>query len=316
MLGAFRPGGWLDAGDLRWAGLLVLLGVGLALVPTFGGPFVISFLIGTFVFMSLAIGFNVIAGYAGQFSLGHVLFYGIGAYGAILAVNRLGVNWLVAIAIATVASLVLAGVIGYVTLRLHGLFFAFGTLGAAEFVRRLALNTEAIGGGRGVVVSAAEIGYSTGKFYYAALSVLVLGVLLNVFVDRSLFGTCLEAVRDDKPKAAAVGINTWLYKNIAFGLSAVVPAMAGAVHAFYLLSVEPNFAFSPSTSITMQLMVILGGLGTVLGPLVGGIVFYGVREYASYTFPQLHFIVTGALMIVLVLYMPEGIVPKLEEFRR
>lgn len=299
-------------GRVRWL-LLAVVAVGLLVAPFVGSQFVLSFLLGSFVFMSLAIGFNIIAGYAGQFSLGHVLFYGIGGYAAVFSVSEFGLHWLVAVVFATVVSVVAAAAIGYVTLRLHGLFFAFGTLGAAEFVRRLALNVDALGGGRGLIVSASALGYSAEKFYYAALAVLALGVALNVFIDRSLFGTRLEAIRDDKPKAATVGTNTWLYKNLAFVLSAVVPAAAGAIHAFYLLSVEPNSAFSANASITMQLMVILGGLGTVFGPLVGGAVFYAVREYASYTFPQLHFIVTGGLLILLILYMPQGIVPTLED---
>lgn len=307
-----RVGRVVPHGRVRWV-LLGVVALALVAVPFVGDQFVISFLVGSFVFMSLAIGFNVIAGYAGQFSLGHVLFYGIGGYAAVFGVSELGLHWLVAVVFATGVSAVAAGAIGYVTLRLHGLFFAFGTLGAAEFTRRLALNVDTFGGGRGMVVPASALGYSTEKFYYAALAVLALGVALNVFVDRSLFGTRLEAIRDDKAKAATVGTNTWLYKNLAFVLSAVVPAAAGAVHAFFLLSVEPNSAFSANASITMQLMVILGGLGTVFGPLVGGAVFYAVREYASYTFPQLHFIVTGGLLIVLILYMPGGIVKELED---
>lgn len=303
----------------RWKGTLlqdrtmvsigIVIGFVLLSVPfVTSGSYLPSFLLGMYVFMTLAIGFNIIAGYAGQFSLGHVLFYGIGGYAGAISVLNFGIPWTTGVLVAGAVGIAVAIPIGYITLRLHGLFFAFATLAVAEMFRFLFLGWSYVNAAGGLSMSPQKLNFSMPKFYIAAFIVLILGLLLQVFLDRSLFGTRLQALRDDEMKAESVGINTWYYKNLAFILSAVFPAMAGAIHTYFLLFISPADAFDPVISITMQLMVILGGLGTILGPIIGGVIFYSLRETASFTFPQLHFLVTGAVLIVMIIYMPEGIV--------
>jgi len=294
--------------DTRWQLIVGLVAVVLlALVPfVIPGEFWPGFILGLMVFMILAIGFNIIAGYAGQFSLGHVFFYGIGGYIGAVSVVKFGLSWQVGLILAGIGAILVAIPVGYITLRLHGIFFAFGTLAVAEMARIGFLSWGYVGAAAGIPFPP-NFPFDLTVFYLITLSLLVLSVLLNVFHDRSQYGVKLQALRDDETKAKAIGINTWLYKNVAFVLSGILPAMAGAVQTYFFLFIDPRGAFNPLISITMQLMVVLGGIGTIAGPLLGGSVFYGVREVASFTFPQLHFLVTGLLMIVLIIYMPEGV---------
>lgn len=301
----------LPAGSRAGYAAATVTVIGLVALPGAISPddtYVLSYVIGLLVFITLAISFNLIAGYAGQFSLGHILFYGLGGYVSAVGVTKFGLHWLPSLAIAVVLATALAGVVGFVTLRLHGIYFATGTLAVAEFSRIAMANWEYVNGATGINLPPTSVGYFVFKWYYVVLAITALTVLVSLVFERTVFGSRLEAIRDNEAKAQAVGINTWVAKNVAFVVSAVPAAAIGAAHVYFLLSIDPAGAFAPMKSIQMQLMVILGGLGTVLGPIVGGALFYGVRETSVLVHPRLHFLITGPLMVLMILYAPEGIV--------
>jgi branched-chain amino acid transport system permease protein len=258
-----------------------------------------------FIFIGLAGGFNIIAGFTGQLSLGHAVFFGAGGYVTVL-VWKAGYTLWFSLFAATLVSIVFAVIVGVITLRLSGLYFAFGTLAVSEATRLYITQWQAVNASAGLAVTTPPPLSSTG-FYILGLSLVVILTVTTYLLKHSIFGMRLQAIRDDEIKAKAQGINVWLYMNISFVLSAIFPAIAGGIYAMHLRRIGPS-VFAANININMQLMAVLGGLGTVLGPPLGGALFYSVFQYAGVNFPQFQLLITGVLLIIVILYIPEGLI--------
>jgi branched-chain amino acid transport system permease protein len=277
----------------------------LALMPAALSPFLIQFLINLFMLAVLAESWNIIGGFTGYASFGNVAFFGIGAYTT--GVLMTAAEWPFALALPAggLLAMAFAALIGVPILRLKGHYFAIATLGVAETMREIVYNLRITGGGTGLTT---PITKSALPFFYLMLAILIAATLVNWWLSASRFGYGLIAIREDEDAAAAMGINTALYKTAAFALSAAFAGLAGGVFAYWITFIDPEGVFKVSTTILMIIMAVFGGMGTVVGPLLGALVLASVSELLSTQLVSLAELFNGAIVILVVLFMPKGLV--------
>jgi branched-chain amino acid transport system permease protein len=282
-----------------------LLVVVLAAAPAALSPFLVQFLINLFMLAVLAESWNIIGGFTGYASFGNVAFFGIGAYttGVLLT----AAEWPFALALPAggLLAMAFAALIGMPILRLKGHYFAIATLGVAETMREIVYNLKITGGGTGLTM---PITKSALPFFYLMLAILLAATLVNWWLSNSRFGYGLVAIREDEDAAAAMGINTALYKTAAFALSAAFAGLAGGVFAYWITFIDPEGVFKVGTTILMIIMAVFGGMGTVVGPLLGALVLASVSELLSTQLASLAELFNGAIVILVVLFMPKGLV--------
>jgi len=290
----------------RWAPVVsgvVVLGL-LAAAPAALSPFLVQFLINLFMLAALAESWNIIGGFTGYASFGNVAFFGVGAYTTGILLTRAA--WPLALALPTggAVAMLFAGLIGMPILRLKGHYFAIATLGVAETTREIVYNLEITGAGTGLVM---PISRSPIPFFYLMLGILVAATLVNRWLSASRFGYGLIAIREDEDAAAAMGINTPLYKTLAFALSGAFAGLAGGVFADWITFIDPDGVFKVGTTIQMIIMAVFGGMGTVAGPLLGAVVLASISELLSTQLVSLAELFNGLVVILVVLFMPKGL---------
>jgi branched-chain amino acid transport system permease protein len=290
---------------VRALGLLAVITA--AAIPLVTGSYIVSFTVQLFMFVILAYSWNVISGYTGYTSFGHTSFFGIGAYTCTLLVLKAGIAWPVAAVAGGAVALVLALPLGVVMLRLRGSFFAIGMFGLARVFEAIAFGwSEVTQGGTGLYLPPV---YDLRPLYYSLMAVAVGMVLLTYRLDNSRFGLQLLAIREDEDAAEALGVKTTRLKVLAFVLSAVAPGACGGLYAVYLSFIDPPTAFSPATELTTIAMVLFGGLGTVLGPLLGAVVLSILYEVLWARLPQIYLGAVGVAIAAVILLMPRGVIP-------
>jgi branched-chain amino acid transport system permease protein len=275
------------------------------------------------IFMGCATSWNMFSGYSGYVNLGSAVFYGVGAYTITLLADHLNVPgngdlfWLVPV--GGLAAMIVAIPVGLIALRVRRHTFVVITI-AIFFVFQLsAINFSFTGGTAGLeipLIPWLETNYNK-PFYYTALAIVVFATLLSVTVRRSRFGLQLLAIRDDEDRAAGLGVKVFAVKLVGFTLSAFAVGMGGALYAIFIGQIYPQFVFNPIFDISIALMAILGGLGTLTGPLLGALVLESLQQYLAIRFSNgsLYLIIFGALFLVIVLFMPQGVVVFLGDYR-
>ena len=286
--------------------LWFLLALGLALLPSALTVYMRSFALFTMMYVVLALSWNIISGFTGYTSFGHVAFYGIGAYACAILVADHHWHWVASLVAGAVIAGVVAAAVGYPVLRLKGPYFAIAMLGLAEGTRVIATVWDSLThGGLGISLPSAETSMAT---YYGMLVLLALTIVVAYAVGHSRFGIRLNAIREDEGAAEALGIDATRYKLAAFTLSAIFPAVAGGIQAYKVLYIDPPSVFFVQITIAMALMSMLGGKGTVVGPIVGAVVLYTAQELTWVNFPSAHLIAYGLFIIVVARFMPRGLV--------
>jgi branched-chain amino acid transport system permease protein len=284
----------------------------LAMLPAFLSGYHVSFLIQVFMWIALAGSWNIISGFTGYVSFGHVAFFGIGTYTAALLITKAGWPWLPAGLAGSIPAMLLALVIGYPCLRLKGPYFAISMLGLNEVVRALVSYFEGFtGGGSGISLPPIV---ATVPVYYAMGAVALTVPLVTYYIITSRFGLRLLSIREDELAAEAMGINTARHKLYAFLLSAAFPGIVGGFYAWYASHVEPMSVFPLITTITMIIMCLLGGSGTVLGPVLGAVLLSIFQEMVWARFLWVHQALLGTLIVAVVLLMPRGILGILRQY--
>lgn len=276
----------------------------------------------TFIMMTLYAGllaqaWNLLGGYGGQFSFGHALFFGTGAYVQALAQLSGGLNAWLALGGAVLAAAAVGAFVGALTFRygLKGSYFALVTLAFAEVFRILAVSAGFTGGGVGLMLplreSAGNLQFGSRKGYIALMLALVVAALLvTCWLRHSRFGARLQAVRDNEDAARALGVDPF---NVKLGAIVVSAAFMGAAGAFYLQVfqyIDPAIAFGPATSVEALVGAIVGGLGTLWGPLLGAAVLHLLAEATRNLFgnlPGLNMVIYGSVLVLIVLFLPRGI---------
>ena len=254
---------------------------------------------------TLVLSFNFLFGIAGQLAFSHVAFYGIGAYACAILVADYRWHWLSTLGAGAVLAAVVGVVIGYPVLRLKGPYFAIAMLGAAEGTRVVATVWDSLThGGLGISLPSVENSVET---YYAMLGLMLLTIAVAYAVGHSRFGIRLNAIREDEVAAEALGIDATRYKLAAFALSAVFPAVAGGIQTYKVLYIDPPSVFFIQITIAMALMSMLGGKGTVLGPILGAVLLYTAQELTWVNFPTAHLIAYGLFIVLVARFMPRGL---------
>jgi branched-chain amino acid transport system permease protein len=306
-----------------------LLGVlaALAAVPfTTSNAYYLDVIVQIYLWAAAATAWNLLGGYAGQFSLGHAAFFGIGAYTSSLLFLGIGLTpWLGMLAGGVLAA-TFALVIGYLSIRLRGPFFTLSTIALAEVLLILAVHWRALtGGAEGVSLpyAASVLAFTfDDKRAYALVGVGLLGLALLVVqrIERARLGYYLVAVREEEEAARAVGVPVLHVKLIAAAASAFLTAMAGTFYAQYVLWIEPAHTFSLDVSVQLALIVIIGGLGTLWGPLIGAALIIPLnmflRAWLGAAVSGLYLVVYGVVLVLVVLYAREGVVAEVQRRRR
>ena len=273
----------------------------------------------TLIFFTAYIGqsWNILGGYAGQFSFGGVMFFGTGAYTSSILLTTFGIPPIIGIVFAIIAGALLGFIVGFMSFRsgLKGSYFALITLAFAELLRVLANSVEFTGGGVGLFLTYApglkDLQFKTPTgFYYFALLMMLISIVIALWLERSRFGAQLVAIRENEEAAEALGINTLKCKIYAIMIMGAMGGAAGTFYAQKYLYLDPPIAYSIHLSVEMLLVTIVGGMGTVFGPLIGAFVLHIVNEIARHFIdtPGLSLIVYGVILIVIISYLPNGLI--------
>lgn len=305
----------------------VLLIIGLALPLVVKDEFYLHSLIMVLYFAYLASAWNLMCGYVGQISFGHSVFSGVGGYCSVLLLTGMGMSpWLGMLAGGVIAA-ILAVAIGFPTMRLRGPYFALTTIAVAEIVRIWVENTDTVfgihlKGAEGLSVPLVGTSWALFQFdskvpyYYIILAMLVLVMGITAVMERSRLGVCLKAIRGDRDAAESLGINPTRYTLTAYAISAFMTALGGSFYAQFIRFINPERNMGVELSIDMALMAIIGGQGTVFGPLVGAAFLAPVAELARSWFggqlPGLHLVLYGLVLILAVLYLPKGLLDPIQ----
>ena len=294
-----------------WLGIAVLVAI-----PHFTDNDGIRMWMDILMFMILAMSWNFIGGLTGYPSFASAAFFGVGAYTTAILMNH-GAPFLVAMPLGGVVGAAIALLLGIPILRLRGHYFAIATYGVAEGLRELAENLEITGAADGINLPQIEgtVDYFTKYFYYSMLAVAVLTVLTTYWVTRHRLGYGLVAIRENEDAAGMLGVEATKYKITAFVLSAIFPAMAGGVYAYRAAFVEPIDVFDVLFSIEAIVMALLGGVGTVVGPLVGAFFLEIINNYLWSQFLEFHSAFLGLIMVLVVIFTPRGLMAVVQEMR-
>jgi len=284
-------------------GMILILIVVLPMVTDLGSN-IMNVMVTLFMYIILSQSWNLIGGYTGQINLGIVAFFGVSTM-VTHFLWKAGVSIYLAITAGSLSAVILAAVIGLPTLRLRGMYFAVGTLALAQAAQTIVGNifTRTIS-----MPGSFSTNYSLTPRYYLGLTLVVIAMLVVYAVTRSKIGLAMVAIRDDEQAAQVTGVKVFKYKVIALLISAVLSGLAGGLYAYVRLSFYQVFAlFSPSWTFDALLAVVIGGGGTLFGPVIGSIFLVVLSEIFVNTLGQAHLIVFGFIFILVVLLLPEGL---------
>lgn len=265
----------------------------------------------------LAQAWNILGGYGGQFSFGHALFFGVGAYAQVIAQVTFGLNPWVALGLAITLAALLGLAVGALTFRygLKGSYFALVTLAFAEVFRIGALSVGFTGGGVGMMLPLAEsfanLQFGSRRGYVLLmLAFVVAAALATAWIRHSRFGAGLMAVRDNEDAARAVGVDPQRAKRGAITLSAAFTGAAGAFYVQVFQYLDPGIAFGPHVSVEALVAAIVGGMGTLWGPVLGALVLHALADLTRNLFgqlPGLNMVIYGSVLVLIVMFMPRGL---------
>ena len=271
------------------------------------------------LFAVMATSWNIMGGFSGYKSLGHSAFYGLGAYMVAIAANQLGWNPFFSAPVLAIFVAIVAMLLGWAMLRTHGSAFVIATIAMLLIFRILANNLKDITNGAGGLSQPLPLfppEHYWVPFYYYMLVWLIIAIAASAFIRRSRFGMGLLAIRDDEGKAEMVGVNTTLYKVIAFGISAYFVGVGGGIWSYGTSHISPVFAFDIVVGVEMIIMTMLGGMGTIWGPALGAFILIPAEEGIRIVFGStpIHLSILGGVMIAIILFMPRGILPTLGDW--
>jgi branched-chain amino acid transport system permease protein len=301
--------------DAVWRKLSVAGGIValLILMPrVLSSQYVLNVLSLLFLYMTIAQAWNILGGYTGQLNVGQAAFFGIGALATRLT-WVIGLPFYLAFPAGGMSALLLAGVIGLPSLRLRGHYFAIGTFALAIIARIVVGNILP-----GVAVAPGEYvaNYNLLPRYYLALCLAVAVTLVTYLVVNSKLGLGMMTTRDDEEAAEAIGVNTFKLKVIAFALSSLFTGMGGGFFAFYYISYYYYVPFDLLWCFEPLLITFVGGVATVTGPILGSILFVALKEAFALTFGEISILIFGAAFVLVVLFLPGGLISLAAKFRR
>lgn len=323
---------------MKQIALIVILAAMAAVVPLFMGenPYFTGILISVLMMAALSSAWNLLGGYAGQYSFGHAAYFGAGAYTTMILITLYNLNPLLCMAAGMVVACIIALITGSIVFRLRGHYFALASIAVAEIVRLSVLNFEFTGGAQGILLSDLSLWgldlNSKNPFYYGMLLVLVVSLGITAYLRRSKTGFYLQAIREDQDAAASLGINLSFYKNKALLISAALTSVLGSLYGLYIRFIDTSAVLDLRLSIEIILTAIIGGVGTLWGPVIGAVLLVPLAEMLRSNFigdalvkaglvsetsgmglflkenlAHAHVLVYGIITVLCILYLPKGI---------
>ncbi len=317
----------------------VVLGVVLVLlapVPLFLSNFQLSLAIEVLLFALLGVAWNLMSGFSGQFSFGHAAFFGLGAYStAFLVINYELSPW-IAMFVGALLAAALGAFIGYLSFRyrVKGVYFALTTLAFAEMLRLISRSLELVNGPRGMEIPflpgaswwMMQFPLGSPLYYYLGLFLLAAAIIVTILLIKSRTGLFVLALRENEDAAQALGINPLSFRLLTIAVSAALTAVGGMFYVQYYFFIDPNLAFSAALSVAILLPAIVGGMGTIWGPVLGSAVVVAIGEVADSVIRRpppflgfiqgsagLDLIIYGIVLVVIILFLPKGILGSLTE---
>ncbi len=294
----------------------IIIGLGFMVLPLFIGGYWIRVLSSIFMYAIITSALNIIAGFAGYAAFGNIVFFGIGSYTTALLMLRVGCPWWAGVIIGAILAAIFAILIGLPLLRLRGHYFAIATLGINRAVEQIVLDWGSFtGGGKGITLPLPnmEIQNFYAMIYFIMFGLLILTILTNFLIARGRLGYALRAIRDNEDAAESSGIFAPTCKVIAWTISAFLTGLTGGVFAYWFSFIEPAIVFDIMIAVKAFVMMMLGGAGTVLGPVLGAFLLELISETVWGQFLWIHMLILGIIVIVVVIFIPRGL---LELFRR
>ncbi|MBV5288260.1 MAG: branched-chain amino acid ABC transporter permease [Pelodictyon phaeoclathratiforme] len=323
---------------MKQIALIVILAAIAAVVPLFMGenPYFTGILISVLMMAALSSAWNLLGGYAGQYSFGHAAYFGAGAYTTMILITLYNLNPLLCMAAGMVVACIIALITGSIVFRLRGHYFALASIAVAEIVRLSVLNFEFTGGAQGILLSDLSLWgldlNSKNPFYYGMLLVLVVSLGITAYLRKSKTGFYLQAIREDQDAAASLGINLSFYKNKALLISAALTSVLGSLYGLYIRFIDTSAVLDLRLSIEIILTAIIGGVGTLWGPVIGAVLLVPLAEMLRSNFigdalvkaglvsetsgmglflkenlAHAHVLVYGIITVLCILYLPKGI---------
>ncbi len=308
---------------LALAAVLVLLAL-----PAVLTSYAVTVFILIFFYAFLGQAWNVVGGYAGQLSVGHAAFVGVGGYTAAMLSSELHLTPWLGMLVGGALAAVLGAVIGYLGFRfgLRGFYFVLLTVAFAEVCRILVSNIDALGGAIGLYITFTgdprQFQFQDARaYYYVALALMLLATGVVALLERRRFGIYLGAIREDEGACEALGVDTFKYKMLAMIVSSFLTGVGGTFYAFYLFSLQPNSMFGIPLSVEIIIRPIVGGAGTLLGPILGSFILTPLGELSRLSlghggYHGLHLVAYGVLLVAVVLFLPQGAYPYLARVLR
>ncbi len=292
---------------------IVLAAAGLALlaaVPFLVTGFWVRLITTIFMYAVLASALNIISGYTGYAAFGNMIFFGMGAYTVGVLMNKTGMPFPIAFVFAGVVAVIMAILLGMLLLRLKGHYFALGSLGAMEAMRQIVeMATPITGGGQGLSVRSLRGSpfFVNTFFYFAMLILLIVVVAVVSRIHKNRLGYAFKAIRADEEAAGVMGIDTTRFKIVAWCISGLFTGLTGALYAYWFSYIDAPTVFDVMWVVKMFVIILIGGLGTVMGPVVGAVILESISELVWSRFISLHLGILGLIIILAVVFMPHGI---------
>ena len=302
-----------------------LLAIALVFPLVFSSSFMVNFGVLALFYAFIGQSWNISGGFAGQLSFGHVMFFGVGAYASTILQMRYGLNPWWGLPGSAVAGALVGWAVAVLSFRagLKGSYFALITLAFAEVLRIVANSVEITGGGLGMLIpakrSAANFQFAERiGFYYLILALTVLSIAIAIWLKRSRFGAQLAAIRENEDSARALGINTFAEKVKVMMLAGALGGMGGCFFAQYFLYIDPTIVFGVDKSVEMLLVSMIGGAGTVYGPLIGAVLLAGVSDItrALTDVQGLSLVLYGTLLVIIIAFLPNGLIDLIQRMAR
>jgi branched-chain amino acid transport system permease protein len=293
--------------------LSVVMVAVLATVPWWGSAVLVQFGINALILATLAQSWNIIGGYTGYPSFGNSVFYGLGGYGVAIGMVQFQLPFATGLALGIFLAVLFAFLLGLPVLRLRGHYFAIATLGLAEVMTAIVSNLEIAGRNIGLILPLVK---GDTLFFELSLALLVITTLTVAWISRSRFGFGLIAIRENEEAAAVMGVNTTLYKILAFALCSIFAAIAGGIHAYWITYLDPTSAFDITLNIKMIIMAVFGGPGTIFGPVLGAFVLSAISEVLATKVTSLASIFFGLVIVAAIVFMPRGFTDLIRRFRQ
>jgi branched-chain amino acid transport system permease protein len=262
------------------------------------------------MYAALAESTNILMGFTGLVPFGNVVFFGMGAYLTAILMGS-GVAFFLAMLIGAVLCFLFTLAIGHPILKMKGHYFAIATMGVSEAIKQIVTNLDITGGGSGlniVPLQLPEVQQVYLFFYFLMFLILLLTVLITFFISKNRMGYALRAIKANEEGAKSIGINTPLFKMLAWALSAFLTGLTGGVFAYWMTYIDPPGVFDIVIAVKFVIMVLVGGSGTILGPLIGAFFIEFISEIVWSKFLVFHLTILGSIIVLVIIFMPKGFI--------